>query len=290
MNRRLTLAALMAIALFGSLFAVLGANMLFSDIGNMGAYGPVDFLSTFPALMFAALFPTFFLYVLRLYLRPKTFKRMSRLYVIIAMSLSFVGFLCSILAGVIIYGSFVKPYPFPGYLIIMMVIHLLILAASAFVFFKFVRPMPEDQEKFKGGVKHVFHTLGLYLFIALAFNRFGAFLLMPVYVQWSTLYKTFVYFLFLLLPMALLVLKVLRILDLAKKIRFPMALVLAVLNVVLALIIILLGRIDSSFISAVSAAAPLERLGSMPMELFIHIFAIFGVSVYYIIVEKFKTE
>ena len=40
MSRKLSLAALVAIALLGSLFAVLGANMFFSDIGNMSAVGP----------------------------------------------------------------------------------------------------------------------------------------------------------------------------------------------------------------------------------------------------------
>ena len=48
---------------------------------------------------------------------------------------------------------------------------------------------------------------------------------------------------------------------------------------------LLLGASDPAFVSSVSAAAPLERLGSMPMELFIHFFAYFGVSTYYIIVE-----
>ena len=291
MNKKFVIISLIAIAIVGSLVAFYGANLFFSDVSNFGAgFMNTTLFVTLPMMMFGAMLVAAPLYILRLYQRPNNKKALSAHYLIVAAVLAGLGFVFAILGGVLNMHSFVKPYPFPGYLIIMMVIHLLILAASAFVFFKFVKPMPEDQEKFKGGVKHVFHTLGLYLFIALAFNRFGAFLLMPVYVQWSTLYKTFVYFLFLLLPMALLVLKVLRILDLAKKIRFPMALVLAVLNVVLALIIMLLGRIDSSFISAVSAAAPLERLGSMPMELFIHIFAIFGVSVYYIIVEKFKTE
>ena len=136
-------------------------------------------------------------------------------------------------------------------------------------------------------VKHVFHTLGLYLLIALAFNRFGAFLFMPIYVQWSTLYKTFVYFLFLLIPMALLVIKVLKILEIGKGYFIPL-LVVAILNVVLMALVVVFGISDSSFISAVSAAAPLERLGSMPMELLIHFVVYLGVSVYYIIIEKRK--
>ena len=143
--------------------------------------------------------------------------------------------------------------------------------------------MPEDASKFKGGVKHVFHTLGLYLLIALAFNRFGAFLLMPVYVQWSSFYMTFVYYLFLLIPMALLVIKVLGILD--YKPLFIPTVVVAALAVVLFAITAIIGVNDSAFISAVSAAAPLERLGSMPMEILIHFCAYAGVSAYYIVKE-----
>ena len=143
--------------------------------------------------------------------------------------------------------------------------------------------MPEDTEKFKVNVKHVFHTLGLYLLIALAFNRFGAFLLMPVYVQWSSFYMTFVYFLFLLIPMALLVIKVLGILD-YKPLLIPV-IVVAALNIVLFAVTALIGVNDSAFVSAVSAAAPLERLGSMPMEILIHFATNLGVSIYYIVKE-----
>ena len=125
--------------------------------------------------------------------------------------------------------------------------------------------------------------MGWFLFAALAFNRFGAFLLMPVYVQWSSLYMTFVYYLFLLIPMALLVIKVLGILG-YKPLLIPV-IVVAGLNVVLFGVTAAIGLNDSAFVSAVSAAAPLERLGSMPMEILIHFISYLGVSIWYIIKE-----
>ena len=167
----------------------------------------------------------------------------------------------------------------------MMVLFITIIGCSAFAFFKYVKAMPEDEEKFKGGFLHILHTIGLYLLIALAFNRFGAFLLMPVYAQFSTLYKTFVYYLFLLIPMALLVIKTLKILEIGKGYFIPL-LVVGILNIGLFASIVVLGMNDSTFISAVSAAAPLERLGSMPMEIMIHFVVYLGVSIYYIIKEK----
>ena len=236
-------------------------------------------------MLLGAIFIATPLYIIRLYKRKKKKKALSKLYLIIACALSCLGLIFSVLAGLINYrGNFVS-YPFPGYLIIMMVLFIAIIGCSAFAFFKYVKAMPEDEEKFKGGFLHILHTIGLYLLIALAFNRFGAFLLMPVYAQFSTLYKTFVYYLFLLIPMALLVIKTLKILEIGKGYFIPL-LVVGILNIGLFASIVVLGMNDSTFISAVSAAAPLERLGSMPMEIMIHFVVYLGVSIYYIIKEK----
>ena len=282
MSKKLTFIALAIIAIIGSLLTFYASNLFFSDVSNFGSGSPTLFV-TFPAMLLGAMLIAAPLYIVRLYKRPENKKALSRLYLIIAAALAFLGIIFAVLGGVVNYrGNFLK-YPFPGYLIIMIVIHVLVLACSCFVFFKFVKPMPEDQEKFKGGVKHVFHTLGLYLLIALAFNRFGAFLLMPVYVQWSSFYMTFVYYLFMLIPMAILVIKVLGIYG-YKPLFIPVV-VVAALNVVLFAVIAIIGINDSAFISAVSAAAPLERLGSMPMEILIHFCAYLGVSIWYIIKE-----
>ena len=282
MSKKFVAISLAVIAVIGSLLTFYASNLFFSDVANFATGSPTIF-ATFPAMLFGAMLIAAPLYIVRLYKRPENKKALSRLYLIIAAALAFLGIVFAVLAGVVNYrGNFVS-YPFPGYLIIFLVLHVLVLACSVFAFIKFVKPMPEDASKFKGGVKHVFHTLGLYLLIALAFNRFGAFLLMPVYVQWSTFYMTFVYYLFLLIPMALLVIKVLGILGYNK--LFIPTIVAAALNVVLFAVTAVIGINDSAFISAVSAAAPLERLGSMPMEILIHFCAYLGVSIYYIIKE-----
>ena len=282
MSKKFVAISLAVIAVIGSLLTFYASNLFFGDVSNFGSGSPTIF-ATFPAMCLGAMLIAAPLYIVRLYKRPENKKALSRLYLIIAAALAFLGVVFAVLGGVVNYrGNFVS-YPFPGYLIIMIVLHVLVLACSVFAFIKFVKPMPEDASKFKGGAKHVFHTLGLYLLIALAFNRFGAFLLMPVYVQWSTFYMTFVYYLFLLIPMALLVIKVLGILGYNK--LFIPTIVVAALNVVLFAITAVIGINDSAFISAVSAAAPLERLGSMPMEILIHFLAYLGVSIYYIIKE-----
>ena len=286
MSKKFVIISLAILAVIGSIWTFYSSNMFFGDVSNFGAgFMKTTLFVTLPGLLLGALFVTAALFIVRFYQRPNSRKILCRNYLFIAIALACFGLLFTVLGGVLNLHSFIKPYPFAGYLIIMLALNVLIIAGSAVVLFKIVLKMPEDTEKYKVSIKHVFHTLGLFLLIALAFNRFGAFLLMPVYVQWSTLYKTFVYYLFLLIPMALLIVKVLKILEIRKNFFIPVV-VIAVLNAGLMVAILLLGANDAAFVSAVSAAAPLERLGSMPMELFIHFFTYFGVSTYYIIVEK----
>ena len=284
MSKKFLVISLIVIAILGSLMTFYASNMFFGDVSNFGAgFSKTTLFVSLTGMLFGAMFVAAPLYLVRLYMRPNNKKALSKLYLIIAAVLACFGIIFAVLGGVVNYrGNFTK-YPFPGYLILMIILHALILCCSIFSLIKFVKPMPEDSEKFKGGAKHVFHTLGLFLLIALAFNRFGAFLLLPVYVQWSTFYMTFVYYLFLLIPMALLAVKVLGILG-YKPLLIPVV-VVAALNVVLFAITAIIGVNDSAFISAVSAAAPLERLGSMPMEILIHFVSYLGVSIYYIIKE-----
>ena len=282
MSKKLVMISLAIIAIFGSLLTFYASNLFFGDVSNFGSGSPTIF-ATFPAMLFGATLIAASLFIVRFYQRPNSRKALCRNYLFIAMALAAFGLIFAVLGGVINNrGNFVK-YPFPGYLIIMIVLDVLIIVGAALTLFKVVLKMPDDTEKYKVTVKHVFHTIGLFLLIALAFNRFGAFLLMPVYVQWSTLYMTFVYFLFLLIPMALLVIKVLGILGYNK--LFIPVIVVAALNIVLFAVTALIGVNDSAFVSAVSAAAPLERLGSMPMEILIHFVTYLGVSIYYVIKE-----
>lgn len=282
MSKKFVMISLALITIFGSLLTFYASNLFFSDVANFGSGSPTLFV-TFPALLLGAMFVTAALFIVRFYQRPNSRKVLSRNYLFIAIALACFGVIFAVLGGVINYRGNFLSYPFPGYLIIMIVLNVLIIAGAALTLFKVVLKMPDDTEKYKVKPLHVLHTLGLFLLISLAFNRFGAFLLMPVYVQWSSLYMTFVYYLFLLIPMALLVIKVLGILD--YKPLFIPTVVVAALAVILFAVTAIIGVNDSAFISAVSAAAPLERLGSMPMEILIHFVTYLGVSIYYIIKE-----
>ena len=282
MSKKFVMISLALIAIFGSLLTFYASNLFFSDVANFGSGSPTLFV-TFPALLLGAMFVAAALFIVRFYQRPNSRKVLSRNYLFIAIALACFAVIFAVLGGIINYRGNFLSYPFPGYLIIMIVLNVLIIVGAAITLFKVVLKMPDDTEKYKVKPLHVLHTLGLFLLISLAFNRFGAFLLMPVYVQWSSLYMTFVYYLFLLIPMALLVIKVLGILD--YKPLFIPTVVVAALAVILFAVTAIIGVNDSAFISAVSAAAPLERLGSMPMEILIHFVTYLGVSIYYIIKE-----
>ena len=279
MNKKLSLSALAAITLLGSLFCILGSNMFFSDIGNIAA-SKLGLIVTFPALMFAALFPLAFFYVVRFYLRPKTFKKLTRLYLIIALALSGVGFITTLLTGIVVYGSFVSPYPFPGYVILFIILHLAVLGGGVFALLK-VNKLPEDEEVFKVNVKHVFKTLGWFLFVCLVFNRFGMFVASPLYIHWRTFYMTFPFYLYLLFGACVLVLKVLVLFDVIKcaKLRMILSAAAIGLNIILFAVIAIIGVNNTAFISAVSPAMPLERLASKPVEIIIHFASYLAVSI-----------
>lgn len=283
MSKKFSIIASAIIAVLGSLVTFYACNLFFADVANVanGFNGPLVLVSI-TALMLGALFVTGAFYVARLYKRPKTLKRLSSNYLFVAMGLSFVGLLTAILGGLLAYGNLASPYPFPGYTIIMMIVHLLVLGGSIFVFVKFVRPLPEDEEKFKVTVKHVFYTLGWFLFASLAFNRFGAFLFLPSYVYLRNLYETFIFYLFLLVPMAMLVKKALDVYEI-KYNQFVVSCALLGAAVVLLIPIIILATLDTMFVSSVSLTMPLDRLAAKPVEFLLHLLSYFGLLIFWFV-------
>ena len=286
MSKKFSLIALAIIAVLGSLVTIYACNLFFTDVPY---FGP-DIMNTaifasLTALLFGAYFVMAAMYIARIHLRPKTIKRMSSTYLKTTIVLAGFGLVFAILAGVVNYGgNFLSKYPFPGFVIIAIVTHLLILAAALFVFIKFVRPLPEDEEKFKVSAKHVFFSMGWFLFVALAFNRFGAFLTMPCYVELRNFYLTFVFYLFLLVPMAILVKKVLDVFEI-KFNSFLYVIILFAINLVLFVAIAIIGMNDTTFVSSLSPAMPLERLAAKPVEIIIHIASQFGILLAWLIRE-----
>ena len=286
MSKKFSLIALAIIAVLGSLMAFAASNLFFTDVPY---FGP-DIMNTaiftsFSALLFGAYFVMGAMYIVRSYLKPNIRKRMSRTYLIVTIALSVLGMIFAILSGAVTYnGNFAAPYPFPGFLILMLVVHFLVLCGAIVSLAVLVRRIPADTEQFKVGAKHVFFTMGWFLFTALAFNRFGAFLTMPLYVELRNFHLTFLFYLFLLVPMAILVKKVFDVYEI-KLNKFVYVIALFAINLVLFLAVAIIGMNDTTFVSSLSPAMPLERLAAKPVEIIIHFASQFGILLAWLIRE-----
>ncbi len=282
MNRKITLAALISVAIIGSLFTALSSNMFFGDILNFGGnIGIGAIATTMTSGMFTLVFPVLFFFLIRYYQRPKTLKKMSKLYLIMLTCLGGLGLVFALLSGFLQYGTFIGSNPFPGYLIVFMVLNAIVVGLCIYGFLN-LKKLPEDEETFKVDVKHVFKTIGWFLFVMLVFNRFGMFMGSPLYIYWRNFYMTFPFYLYLLYPVCLGLLVVLIKLGIFEGKDFLKKILLFVavgLNVVLFAVCAILGSQFSEFVSAVSPAMPLERLGSMPMEILIHVLSYAAVGV-----------
>ena len=286
MSKKFSLIALAIIAVLGSLMAFAASNLFFTDVPYFGPHiMDTAIFSSFTALFFGAYFVMGAMYIVRSYLKPNIRKRMSKTYLKTTMVLAGLGLIFAILSGVITYnGNLLAPYPFPGFLILMLVGHALVLGGAIFAFLKPVKALPEDTDQFKVGAKHVFFTMGWFLFTALAFNRFGAFLTMPLYVELRNFHLTFLFYLFLLVPMAILVKKVFDVYEL-KLNRFIYVIVVFAINLALFLAVAIIGMNDTTFVSSLSPAMPLERLAAKPVEIIIHFASQFGILLAWLIRE-----
>ena len=279
MKRKYIIIALALITIVGSLFMALGSNMFFDDIFNIAVeISHSTLFVSLPAMSVAVFFVMAVLYILRAYKRPNCIKRMSRLYAIILIVISAIGLVGAIMAGVNVYGTFVGSHPFPGYLIIFMILNVILLAGGV-VGLIFSKKIKDDEDKVKINFLYVLKTIGWFLFICLVFNRFGMLLGAPTYIYLRNLYQTFPFYIYLLVPLFLGVLEAMYILKLLdRKKLFILGIVGLALNVVLFVYIAVMGVNDTAFISSLSQAMPLERMASKPLEILIHFLSYAGVG------------
>ena len=279
MKRKYIIIALALITIVGSLFMALGSNMFFDDIFNIAVeISHSTLFVSLPAMSVAVFFVVAVLYILRAYKRPNCIKRMSRLYAIILIVISAIGLVGAIMAGVNVYGTFVGSHPFPGYLIIFMILNVVLLAGGV-VGLIFSKKIKDDEDKVKINFLYVLKTIGWFLFICLVFNRFGMLLGAPTYIYLRNLYQTFPFYIYLLVPLFLGVLEAMYILKLLdRKKLFILGIVGIALNVVLFVYIAVMGVNDTAFISSLSQAMPLERMASKPLEILIHFLSYAGVG------------
>ena len=291
LSRKVTIIILSVLAIFCSLYTAFASNYFFNDVLNKAIITEnIMILATFPMLFLAVTFIAIFFYFLRLYKRPNTFKKHTRSYLILTTVLNALGFVTSILTGVLCYGTMLSIYPFPAYPLIMMLVHLAFLAGDI-VGLVFIRKAKEDTEVFKIKVGYVFKTIGWFLFACLAFNRFGTLLVSPMFIHWRTLGLTFLFYLFLAVPMLLGIYKVLVDLGVITKKLVKIIVVGCLLGFFLITGIYtgVVGMLEPVFVSAISVSMPLERLASLPVEYPIHMLSYLAVSII-LLIQAIKTK
>ena len=291
MKRNHVLIVLIVLLIAGSLMAIQGTNTFFDDIFNIsvGAAGST-LITSLPAVALTLAFVAAIFYVIRLYKHPDCMKSLTRLYLIFALIIGFCSVLGSILSAALIYHDFFGTHPFAGYHLIFLLLGLCLIGGGVFGLLQ-LKKFKEDTGKIKINFIYVLKTIGWFLFILLTLNRFGNFLGAPQYVYLRNLGQTFPFYLYLLMPVYLAVILVLRDLDyISRKNGFLMGTIALGLNLVFFVYIALMGMNDTAFVSSLSPAMPLERMASMPMEILIHFLSYLGVGIAVILLNRKPKE
>ncbi|MCQ2513322.1 MAG: hypothetical protein MJ092_08080 [Lachnospiraceae bacterium] len=274
MKKSKAISILAILILVGSFVTFYVTNFIMSDISNM-FYGvhDVNFISSIPGFVFSWDFVLAVLYTIRYFGRSQHKKKMTLTYTVILMAFSVVGFVGAILSGTMIYHSFVKPYPFPGYVILSLIVHFALFVFAFILRGTCKKNMEEDTAKRRIDVGYILYSAACAVVIFLALNRFGALIWAVVYAQASTLYLTFPFYISLLLPLALVVQITLYIFgayDNHLTADIVYVVVFLIVNTILAAAVFYLGSQYTVFISAISPALALERLATMPLDVIVH--------------------
>ena len=291
--KKLHLIILLAVlTVLGALFTVFASNMLFSDIGSLG--GEIGRHSTIAVTLSASgvaiTFGLAILYLIRITKHPDCFKRISKHYLILSLVFNGLGLIGIILSVITVYHTMLSKNPFPGYLIIFTVLYILLIS-GAVVGLIFLKKVKEDTNKVKVNFLYGLKTTGWFLFIMLVLNRLGTFLGAPVYVYLRNLYKTFPFYIDLLVPLFLGTVEVLHKFKMINRKQLKLfAIIGLAVNVALFAYIAVMGITDTGFISSLSQDMPLERLASKPVEILIHCLAYTGVGVSLLVTYKKSKE
>lgn len=273
MNKKNTLILLTIIAILGSIAIFYNANFIFADVGNYTyGYNGYYYLATIPGVAFSLQFIPLTMLVIRSYIRPQYRKRTILHYLRIFVFISLIGLVGAILAGIYAYESFVKPYPFPFYVSICIAVHGFIIVYSILKHIIVKKNMKDDSERKKMTIGYIIYSFILPLTIFFAYDRFGALLLGPLYIQTRTLYMTWPVYLWLIAPMLILLYIVFKGFGIFKSIEDQICYLCLYLlfTVVLGVVSMITGTHNTLFISAISPAFGLDRLGTFPYIFILH--------------------
>lgn len=286
MTKKKTITYLLLTCFIGSLLTYYTANFIFADVGNYTyGYNGYNYVATIPGVLIALYFIPLTMLIIRTYIRPQYRKRTILLYICILIFFSIIGIISSISAGILAYGSFVKHYPIPYYVIVCLVIHLFVLIFCTYKYISVKKNMKEDSERKKMSFGYVLYSVILPLVIFFAYDRFGALLFGVVYIQTRTLYMTWPVYLWLTAPLLLLLYIVLKGFNVFKSINdqiYYLCLYL-IFTLTLGTVTYVTGTHNTLFISAISPAFGLDRLATYPYDFILHFIQTVSFGLYFLI-------
>ncbi len=282
MKKSTAIKLLIALAAIGSVVSFYATNMLLSDVSNMFYMSITrDLISTLPCFTIALDFILASIYVIRFFSKTTYCKSQTIVHSWILFAFSIVGIFTSIYTGIVIYGSMLAPYPFKFATIIFLIFHILMLAHSLHTL-KIGKNMPGEAVYRKLKFSYILYTIMLSAILFFAYNCFGALLISPLYIQWSTFYLTIPFYLSLLLPMALVVQMMFytfKTVDEHPNSGIALTAIVLIANLIIGVAVFYIGYHYPQFIAAISPAVAIERLLTKPINtIFIHFFvAVFGI-------------
>lgn len=295
MSRKRTILQLGCLCIVGSVISFYAINLILSDVSNMFYMTLTkDVISSLPMFFIALDFIALSILVMRQYMRAHYRKSQGMFYCLLVMIFSVLGAISSVLTGIVVYHSFTVPYPFPGAVLICLFWHIAAFAA-AFIGRKKYKKLPDDAKKRKLSVSYVVYTIMLSILTFYSYNRFGAFLWMPVYVHLRTLPITFTFYLSLLLPLLLwgfMCIYVFKFHVGRPKLGFIYVSIVMILNIVMAVVVFSVGMTNTQFVSAVSPALAIERLLTKPVDTIFHFAVTFLIGLYcwFFALRKMRTN
>jgi len=176
------------------------------------------------------------------------------------------------------YGTLLSDAPFKGYSLLCLFFNLLLIVICVSSLFYMKKKINFDKEKRVNSSRFGWITLFLSIYLYHAMNRCGALMLSPLYVSWNNLNETFVFYVMLAMPTIFLQIYIADIIGLFTDhpiARLIDVIITILLNLGSFISVIAVGYGNSSFISSISTALPIERLITLPFELFIQ----FGLTI-----------
>lgn len=194
----------------------------------------------------------------------------GKIYSIQFIVYSSLAIIFTILAGLISYrGNFLIDNPFPGVLIVLLVFNIIVLGLAIYFLTLSSKGFKNGGEVRHSSHMHRFWTVLLVLFVTFAFNRFGAFWASFIYMDYNQFGLLFPFFISLNIPMVILVFFLLEYLGVGFKTKLSKNIDLCicfVLGITSAIYSIYQCRTNPLFISLSSAAMPLERIATLPID------------------------